>query len=581
MKQLVNIVADLVSKAIADALDGVQLDLQDIAASGDLNRAHYQCNSAMRFAKQLKLPPRAVAEKILAALSEKEKEPFVLVEIAGAGFINFIFKEAFLANQLEQMAVAPHLGVVRPPQKEKVIVEFSSPNIAKELHVGHLRSTIIGDSLARLFEFLGFDVLRLNHVGDWGTQFGMLIAYMQIEQADVISGKKKTDLSQLMEWYRASKKCFDEDEAFKERAKKQVVLLQSGDVASLAIWQIICEISRKAYQEIYDLLDIRITERGESFYNPQLKGVVEDLEKKGMVTLSDGAKCVFLDGFFTQEGTSLPMIIQKADGGYNYSTTDIAALRHRVDVEKADQIFMVVDSGQSTHFQMFLMAAEKAGYFNRSKNRIEHVGFGVVLGEDGKKFKTRSGDTIRLMDLLTEAIDRAAHVIREKEQKNGQVLSEIELQERAKVLGLDAIKYADLSNERIKDYKFSYNRMLQFEGNTAAFLLYSYVRICSVEKKAAKSDLDAKLELTHVTEQHLALHLLQFSESLELMAKKLMPHVLCTYLYELACKFNEFYRDCQVVGSLQEKSRLKLCQITRTVLETGLSILGLKTIKRM
>jgi arginyl-tRNA synthetase len=556
----------------------------EVEQSTNLKFGHYQCNNALKLAKALKIPPREVAQKIINHIDQKNSDgsPFIdKMEIAGPGFVNFTLNTHFLSREVDLLVKDACLGAETPSKKKKIIVEFSSPNVAKELHVGHLRSTIIGDAIARLFEFLGHEVLRLNHVGDWGTQFGMLIAYMQEEAQDVLSGKKETDLSQLMQWYRQSKVKFDQDPEFKKRAQKQVVLLQNGDEASLKAWKIICAISRKGFQEIYELLDVKITERGESFYNPLLKPLIEDLTQKGLITISDGAKCIFMDGFVTQEGTPLPMIVQKSDGGYNYDTTDLAALRYRIDVDKAERIIYVIDAGQSLHCKMFFKAAELAGYLDPKKVQVDHVAFGVVLGADGKKFKTRSGETEKLIDLLMEAVKRAEEIIEER-------LPEAPQEEKnflAKTLGIGAVKYSDLSCHRLKDYMFSYERMLKFEGNTAAFLLYAYVRVQGIKRKVGKEIEEvlqrAHVELSHPSEIELALHLRQFGEVLETIEKELLPNRLTEYLYNLAEKFNAFFRDCRVEGTPEEESRLILCEGAARILKQGLNILGLNTVERM
>ncbi len=565
---------------------------QDLPLNSDLLRSeithstqaqfgHYQCNSALKIGKALGKNPRDVALAIVGHFERNQagKPMIANLEIAGPGFINITLDAAFLSREASALLKDPRLGVSLPEKRQKVIVEFSSPNIAKELHVGHLRSTIIGDAIARLFEFLGHDVLRLNHIGDWGTQFGMLIAYMQEEAPNVLRGGEKTDLPHLMQWYRASKKRFDEDSDFKRRAQLQVVQLQGGNPEALKAWKIICDISRLAFQEIYDLLDVGIKERGESFYNPFLADVVADLERKGLVKVSDGAKCIFLEGFVAREGAPLPMIVQKSDGGYNYDTTDMAAIRHRIEVERADRIIYLTDAGQSLHFAMLFKAAEKAGYLDPARVRVDHVPFGVVLGPDGKKFKTRSGDSEKLIDLLLEAVCAAKGIVKERLPD----LSELEVDHLAGVLGIDAIKYADLSCHRVKDYVFSYERMLKFEGNTAAFLLYSYVRIQGIKRKVNKvvDEITVQIVLEHPSEIALGLHLRQFGETLEMMSRDLLPNRLCDYLYLLAEKFNAFFRDCRVEGSDQEDSRLLLCEATGKILERGLHILGLKTLDRM
>ncbi len=555
--------------------------LPEITTSTQVQFGHYQCNNALKLAKELKVSPREVAQHIVTAWKAQSSIPMIAkMEIAGPGFINIFLDSQFLSDEMNRVLQDPRLGVPTPKTRQRIIVEFSSPNVAKELHVGHLRSTIIGDSLARLFEFLGHDVLRLNHIGDWGTQFGMLITYMREHAPEVLEGKQKTDLTSLMQWYRSAKKVFDDDLEFKKRAQLQVVKLQGGDEVSLAAWEMICEISRRAFQEIYQLLDVKIVERGESFYNPFLPNTVADLEKRGMITLSEGAKCIYLEGFAGRDDKPLPIIIQKSDGGYNYDTTDMAALRHRIEEEKADRIIIVTDAGQSLHFQMLFKAAEKAGYLDPHLVRVDHVPFGVVLGADGKKFKTRSGDTEKLIDLLFEAVDQAKKVLQERLPE----LSVAELDRAAQILGVDAVKYADLSSHRIKDYLFSYEKMLRFEGNTAPFLLYAYVRIQSIKRKVGK-DLSrlnhARIILEHPTEIDLALHLRQFGETLAAVAEELLPHRLAEYLYTLAEKFHAFFRDCRVEGSPQEESRLLLCETAGRILHKGLDILGLKTLDKM
>lgn len=553
----------------------------DITQSTQEKFGHYQCNSAMKIGKMLKTNPRAVATQIVEQWESSNDGMIEKLEIAGPGFINITLSRDFLSKELTTVVGDERLGVPPLDQAKKIIVEFSSPNVAKELHVGHLRSTIIGESLARLFEFLGHDVLRLNHIGDWGTQFGMLITFLKEAHPHVLTDQEEADLSSLMNWYRESKKRFDADPDFKKRSQLQVVALQGGEAAAVQAWEKICEISRKGFQEIYDFLDVNLTERGESFYNPMLPQVIEDYEKKGLIEVSDGAKCVFLEGFKTKEGTPLPMILQKSDGGYNYGTTDAAAIKQRTLEEKADRIIYVVDAGQQLHFQMVFKGAEKAGYYNPEKVRVEHVPFGVVLGPDGKKFKTRSGETEKLIDLLQKAVDYARKILQERLDD----ASPKEIDVLAEILGVDAVKYADLSCHRVKDYIFSYDRMLKFEGNTAAFLLYAYVRIQGIKRKVQK-DVEAlvmttSIQLSHPSEVALGLHLRQFGETLDVMDRDLLPNRLADYLYELAEKFHAFFRDCRVEGVSEESSRLVLCELTARILKTGLHILGLKTMPRM
>lgn len=555
----------------------------DLAQSTQEKFGDYQFNSAMKLSKLLKINPRQVAEKIIPFVSTKtgQGSPFISkLEIAGPGFINITLDPLYLEAVVNQMLWDPHFAIELPHPPQKIIVEFSSPNTAKELHVGHLRSTIIGDCLARLFEFLGHHVLRLNHVGDWGTSFGMLIAYMKRQAPAVLDGSEMTDLTHLVGWYKAAKRHFDEDPAFKKASQLEVVALQGGDPESIKAWKLICDISRKSYQEIYDLLDVHLTERGESYYNPELPQIVADLEQKGLVTISEGAKCIYLEGFVNREGDPFPLMVQKSDGGYNYDTTDMAAIRHRTEVEKADRIIYVTDAGQSLHFQMVFKAAEKAGYLHPMQVRVDHVPFGLVLGADGKKFRTRAGDTERLIDLLHAAIDHAKKILLERSPE----MDPFEREALAQALGIAAVKYADLSCNRTGDYTFSYERMLKFEGNTAAFLMYAYVRVIGIKRKV-QIDIDSlrneQIRLEHPAEIALAVHLLQFGEALEQVSQDLLPNRLTDYLYNLAEKFNAFFRDCRVEGSAQQNSRLLLCELVARVMKQGLLILGIKTVDKM
>lgn len=558
-------------------------NLIDLTQSTQEKFGHYQCNSAMKLTKSVKMAPRQIAEKIISFLDKTDDNlPFIdKTEIAGPGFINITITSNYLSKKTEELLKAPRFGIDPPQPRKKIVIDFSSPNTAKEMHVGHLRSTIIGDCLARVFEFLGYDVLRLNHIGDWGTAFGMLIAYMKGSAPHVLEGAEQTDLTHLVAWYKASKRKFDEDPEFKKASQQEVVALQSGDPASLRAWGIICDISRKAYQEIYDLLDIKITERGESFYNPMLPEVVAELEQKGLVEISDGAKCIFLEGFQNREGNTLPLMVQKSDGGYNYDTTDMAAIRHRIREEHADRLIYVTDAGQSTHFQMIFKAAEKAGYLDPNKVQADHVPFGLVLGLDGKKFRTRSGDTEKLIDLLYAAIEHANQILLERSPE----MPAEEREKLAKTLGIGAIKYADLSCHRTGNYVFSYERMLRFEGNTAAFLMYAYVRVAGIKRKV-QDDIDRVIKNNHITLNHpseiaLGLHILQFHEALEQVAKDLLPNRLTEYLYGLAEKFNAFFRDCRVEGSEAQNSRLMLCEAAARVMKQGLELLGVKTVDKM
>lgn len=583
MKSILNYLTELLHEAAIQAYP--ELQSQELGAQTEITPStqekfgHYQYNSAMKLAKALKLNSRQVAENVVAHL--KDQNYIAKTEIAGPGFVNITLKTEAISEGVNFLLRDAHLGIDLPNPQQRIIIDFSSPNVAKEMHVGHLRSTIIGDCLARLFEFLGYDVLRINHLGDRGTSFGMLIAYLQEEAPEVLTGTQTTDLTHLVNWYKASKKRFDEDPHFKKRAQLEVVALQEGHPTSQKGWQIICDISRKAYQEIYDLLEVKIIERAESFYHPMLAEIVQDLENKGLVEISDGAKCIFLEGFKNREGEMLPLMVQKSDGGYNYDTTDMAAIYQRIYEEKGDRLIYVTDAGQGTHFQMIFQAAEKAGYLNPKKVRVDHVPFGLVLGPDGKKFRTRSGETERLIDLLQAAIEHADKILQDRNPE----MNKEARKELAHALGIGAIKYADLSSHRFSDYTFSYDRMLRFDGNTAAFLMYSYVRVAGI-KRFMKVDpqsilKDTQIHLEHPSEIDLGLHLLRFHEALELVANDLLPHRLTDYLYTLAEKFNAFFRDCRVEGSPQQNERLLLCEATARVLKQGLTILGVPIVEKM
>lgn len=582
MHSLINTLGQSFTKAIHLAFPELDREIiAEITVSTQENFGHYQCNSALKLSKTVGLPPRIVAENIISTFKGLPIGEETHCEVAGPGFINIRLNPSFLAALLDKRLTDPRLGIAINHQNEKIVIDFSSPNTAKEMHVGHLRSTIIGDCLARLFEFLGYDVLRLNHIGDWGTAFGMLITYMQETAKPVLTHDSTVTATELVEFYKASKQQFDHDPEFKKRAQLAVVKLQNEDPDLIRAWHSICNISNKANQEIYDLLDVKITNRGESFYNPFLKTLIEDLEKKGFIEISDGAKCIFLEGFKNRQGEYLPFMLQKSDGGFNYATTDLAALKHRIDIEKANRLIYVTDAGQIVHFQMLFKAAEKIGYLDPQQVRCDHVPFGLVLGPDGKKFKTRSGDTERLIDLLDAAIEKARVILQERDN----TLTGKELEETAKILGINAIKYADLSCHRTSDYVFSYERMLQFEGNTATFLMYSYVRTLSIQRKVGISIDEIKkstaIHLEHSTEIQLALHLNRFNETLQVVAQDLLPHHLTDYLYQLANYFNAFFRDCRVEGSELQNSRLLLCDLTAKTLQKGFDLLGLKLLTRM
>ncbi|MCH9811524.1 arginine--tRNA ligase [bacterium] len=574
MSVIEKLVVERIEKEVIEAFSFCDLPLTtgEIDPSKEEKFGDYQCNLAMKLSKELKKAPREIA--LMAADALSKSELLEKVEVAGPGFLNLYLKKDVVEEWLVGAFESEDL-LVPKVSPEKVIVEFSSPNIAKSMHVGHLRSTIIGDAIARLMEFLGYDVLRLNHVGDFGTQFGMLISYLKKYHPEALKDGNDCDLETLVGWYKAAKKKFDEDDEFKTISREEVVALQSGEEKSVEAWKALCSISRKGFHEIYDLLDVHIEERGESFYNPILQKVVDDFKEKGLSKEDGGAQCVFMEGFQNKDGDILPLIIQKSDGGFNYATTDLAAFHYRVEEDKAKRIVVVTDLGQKMHFSMVYAAAKLVGYMDDTKTRFDHVPFGLVLSPDGKKYKTRSGETEKLSDLLEEAVDRAKSLLDARGIEDNEDI--------AKVLGISAVKYADLSSNRIKDYTFSYDRMLRFEGNTAAFILYAFVRIQSIKRKAGV-DLESVTEniiLEHPSERALALHLMRFGEILHKMKEDLLPNHLTEYLYHLAEKFNLFFRDCPVIDSPNMHSRLKLADLAGRHLEKGLSILGIGTIDRM
>lgn len=536
---------------------------------------HYQCNSAMKLCKKIKLPPKEIAHTLEKNLSQNSKT-FSKITVDGPGFLNMTLSSNFLTDLLSNQLNDPMLGVKESKQKLNVVLDYSCPNIAKEMHVGHLRSTIIGDCIAHLAEFLGHNVLKLNHIGDWGTQFGMLIAYLKEHYPEQIAKKQiALDLPQLMSCYKLSKEKFDQDKDFKTKSQQEVVKLQAHEETAIYIWEAICDISRKAYQEIYDILGVKLIERGESFYNPMLKDIVKKIEEKNLVTISNGAKCVYLEGYNNRDGEPLPLMIQKTDKGFNYATTDLAAVYHRTHEEKADWIIYVTDAGQSLHFEMVFKTAALAGFYDPKKVRINHVPFGLVLRGDGKKFKTRSGDTEKLIDLINTAINKTKDILLERNKE----IPKDELENNSKILGINAIKYADLANHRTSNYKFCYDRMLQFEGNTAAFLTYAYVRIQSIKAKVNKdiSKLiqNAKITLENEEEIAIALHLVRFADVIKAFSEDLLPHRLAEYLYKLAEKFHVFFHKCRVEGHCQEDSRLLICEAITQVMQKGFYILGL------
>ncbi|MCZ2202203.1 arginine--tRNA ligase [Cylindrospermopsis raciborskii] len=564
--------------------DYVQVDPILVAASNP-KFGDFQANVALSLSKKLGMQPRAIATAIVEELDVSDL--CEVPEIAGPGFINLKLQTSYLESQLNAIKTDPRLGVPRVDQPQKQIVDFSSPNIAKEMHVGHLRSTIIGDCIARILEFRGHQVLRLNHVGDWGTQFGMLIAYLREVYPQALTTANVLNIGDLVSFYRQAKQRFDADPTFQEIARQEVVRLQAGAEDTTHAWNLLCAQSRKEFQTIYDLLDIKIVERGESFYNPFLSKLVEDLEKAGLVEENQGAKCVFLEGFTNREGEALPLIVQKSDGGYNYATTDLAALLYRIREDQAKRIIYVTDAGQANHFAQFFQVAQKAGWIPDDVELV-HIPFGLVLGEDGKKFKTRSGDTVRLKDLLDEAVFRARTDLEARLQQEGREETPEFIHNVAQTVGISAVKYADLSQNRTSSYVFSYDKMLSLKGNTAPYMLYAYVRTQGISREG-KIDFenylapDAKIILQEETELALAKHLLQLDDILYQVEQDLLPNRLCEYLYSLSEKFNKFYDRCPVLKTEDpiRTSRLMLCYVTARTLRLGLDLLGIKVVERI
>ena len=555
----------------------------------------FQANGALPLAKPLGQPPRAIAQAIVAQLASEPAFAQLCLEpvIAGPGFINLTLRPERLAAEVGARLADPRLGVPvganqgagQEVHAGPVIVDFSSPNIAKEMHVGHLRSTIIGDALARVLEFRGHPVLRLNHVGDWGTQFGMLITHLKQVAPDALEHPDAVDLGDLVAFYRQAKARFDADEAFQATAREEVVKLQGGDPVSLKAWGLLCEQSRREFQQIYDRLDIRLVERGESFYNPYLQKVVDDLSAATLLFTDDGARCVFLEGMSGKDGKPLPLIVQKRDGGFNYASTDLAAIRYRFSQagDGASRVIYVTDAGQASHFAGVFQVARRAGWIPQGTS-VEHVPFGLVQGDDGKKLKTRSGDTVRLKDLLDGAVQRAEADLRLRLAEEGRTEDGAFIQHVAHTVGLAAVKYADLSTNRITNYQFSFDRMLALTGNTAPYLLYAVVRIAGIARKGG--DLEAAaahLTFTEAQEWALVRELLKLDAVIAEVEEELLPNRLCSYLFELSQVFNRFYDQVPVLKAEEpaRSSRLALCRLTTGTLKLGLGLLGIPTLERM
>ncbi|MDT3580203.1 arginine--tRNA ligase [Cronobacter malonaticus] len=572
----------LLSEKVSQALiaAGAPADCEpQVRQSARAQFGDYQANGVMAIAKKLGMPPRQFAEQALAHLDLTGIA--AKTEIAGPGFINIFLDPAFLAKNIEAAVASDRAGVEKVSAPQTIVVDYSAPNVAKEMHVGHVRSTIIGDASVRTLEFLGHKVIRANHVGDWGTQFGMLIAYLEKQQQE---NAGEMALSDLEGFYREAKKHYDEDEAFAERARSYVVKLQGGDEYCREMWRKLVDITMTQNQITYQRLNVTLTRddvMGESLYNPMLPGIVADLKAKGLAVESEGATVVFLDEFKNKEGEPMGVIIQKKDGGYLYTTTDIACAKYRYETLHADRVLYYIDSRQHQHLMQAWTIVRKVGYVPESVP-LEHHMFGMMLGKDGKPFKTRAGGTIKLSELLDEALDRARRLVAEKNPD----MPADELEKLANAVGIGAVKYADLSKSRTTDYIFDWDNMLAFEGNTAPYMQYAYTRVLSVFRKAGvqESELTAPVVIQDDREAQLAARLLQFEETLGVVARDGTPHVMCAYLYDLAGLFSGFYEHCPILTAETDalrQSRLKLALLTAKTLKLGLDTLGIETVERM
>jgi len=571
MNTIIEHLRDLFSNAIR-ATYHIDFDPQVVPAQ-KVQFCDYQANFAMGLAKYLsqttceKTNPRIVATGVLSNLNLEQIAD--KVEIAGAGFINITLRADFINSYLKNMRLSATLGVTKNENDEVTVIDYSGPNTAKEMHVGHLRSTNIGDAISRILEFLGTKVIRQNHVGDWGTQFGMLLQMMQEEPTANLM------LHDLEKFYQAAKKKFDTDTEFADRARVMVVKLQSGDETARKLWQQIVEISRQHYDKVYQRLGVKLSrqdERGESFYNTMLTGIADELEAQKIAFIDDGALIAKIEGF------EAPIIIKKSDGGFCYDTTDLAGIKFRVETLKAKRIIYLSDARQTQHFQCVFDVAKRAGWCDDVK--LDHVPFGMVLGNDGTPFKTRDGGTVKLIALIDEAEKRSLKIVKAKIFERGAEMPEEQQKDIAHAVGVGAIKYQDLNRTPIANYVFDFDKMLSFEGNTAPYLQYAFARICSIfdKQQLSSPSTDTIIKLETPQERELACHLLLFTETLKNVAKDLKPHLLCNYLYELAVKFSSFYEHCPILKSEEQikQSRLALSDLSAKVLSQGLTLLGIE-----
>ena len=535
----------------------------------------FQINGVMGAAKKAKQNPRELAQKVAEALAGNTV--IESAEVAGPGFINLRLRPEFLAQNIHAALNDARFGIAKTDKPQTVVIDYSSPNLAKEMHVGHLRSSIIGDSISRVLEFMGNTVIRQNHVGDWGTQFGMLVAYLVEQQKD----NAAFELADLEQFYRAAKVRFDEDPAFADTAREYVVKLQGGDETVLALWKQFVDISLSHAQAVYDTLGLKLRPEdvaGESKYNDDLQPVVDDLVQKGLAVEDDGAKVVFLDEFKNKEGEPAAFIVQKQGGGFLYASTDLACLRYRIGRLKADRLLYVVDHRQALHFEQLFTTSRKAGYLPEDA-KAEFIGFGTMMGKDGKPFKTRSGDTVKLVDLLTEAVERASALVKEKKSRIRRRRSSENRQNRRHRRG----QIRRFEQNRTSDYVFDWDAMLSFEGNTAPYLQYAYTRVQSVLRKAGEWDATAPTVLTEPLEKQLAAELLKFEDVLQSVADTAYPHYLANYLYQIATLFSRFYEACPILKAegATRNSRLQLAKLTGDTLKQGLDLLGIDVLDVM
>lgn len=567
---------DLFATAMANAGADTGID-PVIKPSNKKEFGDYQANGVMGLAKKLGKNPRELAQSVLDGLPTNQM--IAKCEIAGPGFINIFLSDDFLAKSAQTALDSPTLGI-DTTNGQKIVVDYSAPNVAKEMHVGHLRSTIIGDSMVRTLEFLGNTVIRANHIGDWGTQFGMLIAYLELMQN---GDTDEMALADIEEFYRAAKAKFDGDEDFATTARQNVVKLQSGDENSLKLWQQLVDITMNQCQATYDRLNVTLSKddiMGESLYNPMLQGVVDRLVAQGIAVKDDGATVVYLEEFKNKDGNPLGVIIQKNDGGFLYTTTDIAAAHYRHKTLGADKVIIFTDARQAQHMKQAWTIARMGGFIPNDF-KMHHFTFGMMLGKDGKPFKTRTGGTVKLTDLLDEAIERATTLINERQTQ----LNDDEKQALIEAVAIGAVKYADLSKNRNTDYVFDWNHMLSFEGNTAPYMQYAYTRVRSIFAKAGLNpdELVGDIILDNEQERTLTIKLLQFEDALRTLTKDGTPNVLALYLYELAGIFSSFYEHCPILSANEpiKTSRLLLAKLTANTLKVGLDLLGIKTVEKM